>query len=113
MLHCHASTIFGLIHKITPLHQLLATGGGARSSVWLKILADVLQTELIAPRAEEGPAYGATILAMVGIGAYLNLETAFKILTQVGDVVQPPENPMYESAFQKYKRLYEALKAVR
>ncbi|WNZ27696.1 xylulokinase [Leptolyngbya sp. NK1-12] len=102
-----------VIHTITPLHQLLATGGGARSGVWLQILADVLQTELIAPQAEEGAAYGAAILAMVGVGAYANLETAFQILPQMSDVVQPKENSVYESAFQKYKRLYEALKVVR
>ncbi|MBD1822861.1 xylulokinase [Cyanobacteria bacterium FACHB-DQ100] len=102
-----------VIHEITPMQQLLATGGGARSSVWLKILADVLQTELIAPKAEEGAAYGAAILAMVGVGAYSNLEAAFKILPQAEDVVQPQKNLMYEPVFQKYKQLYEALKAVR
>ncbi|MBD2079831.1 xylulokinase [Leptolyngbya sp. FACHB-17] len=101
------------IHEITPMKQLLATGGGARSSVWLKILADVLQTELIAPKAEKGAAYGAAILAMVGVGAYSNLEAAFKILPQAEDVVQPQKNLIYESAFQKYQQLYEALKAVR
>lgn len=102
-----------VIHTITPIHQLLATGGGARSSIWLKILADVLQTELIAPKAEEGAAYGAAILAMVGVGAYPNLETAFQILPQVSDVIQPQANPVYESTFQKYQQLYEALKSVR
>lgn len=102
-----------VIHTLTPIHQLLATGGGARSSVWLKILADILQTELIAPKAEEGAAYGAAILAMVGVGAYSDLETAFKILPQASDVIQPQANPVYESAFQKYQRLYEALKVVR
>jgi xylulokinase len=102
-----------VIHKITPMHQLLATGGGARSGVWLKILADVLQIQLIAPKAEEGAAYGAAILAMVGVGAYPNLEAAFKILPQMGDVVQPQKNPVYESAFQRYQRLYETLKVVR
>lgn len=102
-----------VIYTITPIHQLLATGGGARSRVWLKILADILQTELIAPKAEEGAAYGAAILAMVGVGAYPNLETAFKILPQVSDVVQPQANPVYESAFQKYQHLYEAMKVVR
>lgn len=102
-----------VIHEITPLDQLLATGGGARSSIWLKILADVLQTELIAPKAEEGAAYGAAILAMVGVGAYPDLETAFQILPAVSDVVQPQENSAYESAFQKYRHLYESLKIVR
>lgn len=102
-----------IIHNITPMKQLLATGGGARSSVWLKILADILQTELIAPKAEEGAAYGAVILAMVGVGVYSNLEAAFQILPQAEDVVQPQKNLIYESAFQKYQQLYEALKAVR
>lgn len=102
-----------VIHPITPLHQLLATGGGARSHTWLQILADVLQTELIAPKAEEGAAYGAAILAMVGVGAYSDLETAFKILPQGGNSVQPQENPVYEPTYQKYKQLYEALKGVR
>ena len=102
-----------MIGKITPVHQLLATGGGARSSVWLRILADVLQTELIAPQAEEGAAYGAAILAMVGVGAYPNLEAAFQILPQESKVIQPRTNPVYEAAFQRYSLLYEALKAVR
>lgn len=102
-----------VISEITPLHQLLATGGGARSSTWLRILADVLETELIEPKAEEGAAYGAAILAMVGVGAYPNLEAAFKMLPQDSNTVQPQANPVYEVAFKRYKLLYEALKAVR
>ncbi len=102
-----------VIHEITPVHQLLATGGGVRSNLWLQILADVLHTELVAPKAEEGAAYGAAILAMVGVGAYPNLAAAFKILPQGSSMVQPQTNPAYETAFQHYKRLYEALKAVR
>jgi xylulokinase len=102
-----------VISEITPVHQLLATGGGARASIWLQILADVLQTELIAPRAEEGAAYGAAILAMVGVGAFPNLEAAFKMLPKEGKIVQPQVNAVYDAAFQRYKILYEALKAVR
>jgi xylulokinase len=102
-----------VISAIAPVHQLLATGGGARSNIWLRILADVLQTELIAPKAEEGAAYGAAILAMVGVGAYSNLEAALKILPQVSNVVQPQENPVYEAGFKRYRLLYDALKAVR
>jgi xylulokinase len=102
-----------VISAIAPVHQLLATGGGARSNIWLRILADILQTELIAPKAEEGAAYGAAILAMVGVGAYSNLEAAFKILPQDASVVQPEANPVYEAGFKRYKLLYEALKVVR
>ncbi|BAY49793.1 xylulokinase [Scytonema sp. HK-05] len=102
-----------VITEIAPVHQLLATGGGARSNIWLQIFADVLQTELIAPKAEEGAAYGAAILAMVGVGAYSNLDAALKILPQDSNVVQPQANPMYEAGFKRYKLLYDALKAVR
>lgn len=102
-----------VISAIAPVNQLLATGGGARSHIWLQILADVLQTKLIAPKAEEGAAYGAAILAMVGVGAYPNLEIALKILQQDSNVVQPQANPLYESGFKRYKVLYEALKSVR
>ncbi|KJH72587.1 xylulokinase [Aliterella atlantica] len=102
-----------IIKPIAPVHQLLATGGGARSHTWLQILADVLQAELIAPQAEEGAAYGAAILAMVGVGAYPNLEAAFKILPQESKVVQPQVNPLYETAFERYSLLYESLKPVR
>ncbi|OUL35850.1 xylulokinase [Nostoc sp. T09] len=101
-----------VISGIAPVHQLLATGGGARSKIWLGILADILQTELIAPKAEEGAAYGAAILAMVGVGAYPSLEAAFKILPQDSKVVQPQVNPLYEAGFERYKLLYEALKGV-
>ncbi|MBE9103860.1 xylulokinase [Nostoc cf. edaphicum LEGE 07299] len=102
-----------VISVIAPVNQLLATGGGARSHIWLQILADVLQTKLIAPKAEEGAAYGAAILAMVGIGVYPNLADALKILPQASNVVQPQANPLYEAGFQRYKLLYDTLKAVR
>jgi xylulokinase len=102
-----------VIHELAPIHQLLATGGGARSQTWLQILADVLQTELLAPQAEEGAAYGAAILAMVGVGMYPNLEAALQILPQVSDAVQPQAISIYDSAFGRYQQLYEALKAVR
>jgi xylulokinase len=101
------------IGGITPVDQLMATGGGARSSIWLRILADVLQTELIAPKAEEGAAYGAAIIAMVGVGAYPNLEAAFEMLPPERKTVQPQANPVYEAAFKRYRLLYEVLKAVR
>ncbi len=102
-----------VISQIAPVHQLLVTGGGAQAGVWLQILADVLQTELMTPGSELGAALGAAILAMVGVGAYPNLEAAFKMLPQECKVVQPQANPVYEAAFKRYSLLYDALKAVR
>ncbi|MDF5712972.1 MAG: xylulokinase, partial [Rhizonema sp. NSF051] len=101
-----------VIGAIAPVHQLLATGGGARSHIWLQILANVLQTELITA-TEIGAAYGAAILAMVGVGAYPNLEAALNMLPLDGNVIQPQANAVYEAGFQRYKLLYNTLKAVR
>jgi xylulokinase len=102
-----------VISAIAPVHQLLATGGGARSHIWLRILADILQTELIAPKAEEGAAYGAAIMAMVGVGGYSNLEAALDIVPPDRYVIQPQAEPLYEAGFNRYKLLYDTLKVVR
>jgi xylulokinase len=102
-----------VISEITTVEQLLATGGGTRSQTWLQILADILQTELIAPQAEEGAAYGAAILAMVGVGVYPTLAEALKRLPPASEAVKPRAIAVYESAFHRYQRLYEVLKTVR
>jgi xylulokinase len=102
-----------VIEEISPVNLLLATGGGVRSPLWFHILADVLNTQLVAPQAAEGAAYGAAILAMVGIGAYENLETAFEMLPLANEAAQPQKNVAYEAAYERYARLYEALKSVR
>ncbi|MBL1178251.1 xylulokinase [Pantanalinema sp. GBBB05] len=102
-----------VISEIAPVQQLLATGGGARSQTWLQILADALQTELLVPPTTEGAAYGAAILAMVGVGVYPDLEAALKILPPISNAVHPQEVAVYESAVDQFQKLYEALKAVR
>jgi xylulokinase len=48
---------------------------------------------------EEGAAYGAAILAMVGVDAYPNLTTALEIVPQEQSVVQPQANVVYKEAF--------------
>jgi xylulokinase len=102
-----------VVYELSPVQQLLATGGGARSPIWLQILADILQTELVAPKTEEGAAYGAAILAMVGIGAYADLDSALKLIPHVTQSITPHYHEVYDTSFQRYKALYEALKAIR
>ncbi|MFQ4137979.1 xylulokinase [Nodosilinea sp. PGN35] len=102
-----------VIQEIAPVNQLLATGGGVRSPLWFHLLADVLGTELVAPKAEEGAAYGAAILAMVGVGVYPSLAVAFEMLPEAIEAVQPQQHAAYEAAFERYTPLYESLKVVR
>jgi xylulokinase len=56
--------------------RLLATGGGARSPLWLQIIADVLGCEVLAPDAEEPACRGAAILAAPAAGWFDSLDTA-------------------------------------
>jgi len=99
-----------VISEIT-VHQLWATGGGARSACGYEFWQMFCKQNSLLPKQKKG-CWGSN-LAMVGVGAYPNLEAAFKILPQDSKVVQPQVNPVYEAAFKRYSLLYDALKAVR
>lgn len=98
---------------IAPIDQLITTGGGAKSQIWLQIIADVLELKLGYLQSDAGAAYGAAILALVGAAAYPNLVAALKILPQVKEYILPHPNPVYQAAFERYNTFYTALKSVR
>jgi xylulokinase len=89
-------------------------GGGARSPLWLKILANVLNIPLEIPKTEEGPAYGGAMLAMVGAGAYKDIEECADKLLSVKDTVLPDAeiSARYAEKYKKFKKMYPALKDV-
>ena len=87
-------------------------GGGARSPLWRKILAGVLNIPLEIPQTEEGPGYGAAMLAMVGAGAYESVKACAEALTHVKETVQPDRMiaARYEEQYQKFSKIYPAMK---
>lgn len=89
-------------------------GGGAKNKLWLQIIADVLNIELCLPLIEEGPAYGAAILAMTACGEFESVHSAVAALVKTGGTVSPnPENVKnYLQKYQTYKKLYPALKSL-
>src|SRR6266700_4100980 len=96
------------------LEQLRATGGGAKSLPWRQILADVLGVQLVTTTAEEGPAFGAALLAGVASGVYASVPQACEITVRVVDRTEPrPElESVYTRAYEKYRALYPALKPI-
>jgi xylulokinase len=62
--------IFELIKNagLTKIDQVRVSGGGAKSLLWRKILAKILETELVTVNTSEGAAFGAALLAGVGLG---------------------------------------------
>ncbi len=87
-------------------------GGGAKSELWKKIIANVLNMEVCSLETEQGPAYGAAILAMVGAGEYNNVSKAASKLVKVNSVLSPDKalTAKYDKAYQVFKTLYPALK---
>lgn len=89
-------------------------GGGAKSPLWRKILANVLGIKLNILKTEQGPGFGAAILSMVGTGAFSNVSDATEKLIEISEVITPDEKLMslYEQRYQKYRQIYPALKPV-
>lgn len=87
-------------------------GGGAKSKLWRKIIANVLNIPVEIPIIEEGPAYGAAMLAMVGSGEYKNVEQAVNALIKVKERILPDENiaESYSRRYSRFIKLYPALK---
>ena len=89
-------------------------GGGGKSKIWRKIVANVLGIPVLRPQIEEGPSYGGAILAMVGCGEYKTVFEATSKLIKTRDVTEPSPDlvAMYNERYNSFKKLYPALKEV-
>ena len=97
-----------------PIHASKICGGGAKSALWKRILANVLNMELQSPESEQGPGMGGAMLAMVCCGAYPDVKTVCGALVQTASVVRPePElAAKYEKRYQKFRKIYPACRTL-
>jgi xylulokinase len=94
-------------------HQIRASGGGLASHLWVQILADVLDAELVTTSTTEGAAFGAAILAAVGVGWFRDVPAAADALVQTTPAAAPgPGRAAYADAHAAYRELYPALAPV-
>jgi xylulokinase len=104
--------LFGVLG--VPVHSVRLGGGGARSPLWQQIQADVygMSVDLIA--ADEGGAYGAGLLAGVGVGVWPSVDEACKVAVHVAKRVEAkPQNvDVMERQYQEYRKIYPALRGV-
>ncbi len=89
-------------------------GGGAKSPLWKRIMANVLGIRVEVIESEEGPGYGGAILAAVGCGEYKDVEEAAEKLVKVVDVIEPEKEltEKYEKKYQYFKKLYPTVKVL-
>ncbi len=96
------------------IEKSMLCGGGARSRLWRKILAGVLGIELEIPQSEEGPGFGAAMLAMTACGEYRSISQCSDKLIKCSEVIRPESElaSRYEQQYRKFKKIYPALKEV-
>ena len=96
------------------IDRTMICGGGAKSSLWKRLVANILNVEVDVPVSGEGPGFGAAILAAVGCGEYESVEKAAKSIIKIKEKIKPEADLVvkYEEKYQKFKRIYPALKDV-
>ena len=87
------------------------SGGGARSDLWLKIVASVLGVPLERMENEEGSAFGAALLGGVRSGVFDSVEQAVAACVRARETVEPDPawSAVYESGYERFRGLYPAL----
>lgn len=92
--------------------EMVAVGGGGRSSLWRQMLADVYDCPVMTVANQEGPALGAAILAGVGAGLYPDVKSACDTIIKVTTTQEPiAENTkQYQPYYELYHSLHPKLK---
>lgn len=97
-----------------PLTSTRICGGGAKSPLWCKMIANILNLKVERIAVEEGPALGAAMLAAVGCGVYQDVMEAAEAIVRVVDVIEPEPELVekYQDRYQTFRQLYPALKEI-
>jgi xylulokinase len=91
-----------------------ASGGGARSAFWCEILAGVFGKTVVRLETQEGSAYGAALLALVGTGEYSSVREVCSAAIREANSFAPrhAESELYRAAYETYRALYPALRPI-
>ena len=97
-----------------PIERTKICGGGAKSLLWKNIIANVLNVKVDVIESEEGPALGGAMLAAVACGVYDSVDEISEKFVKIIDTIEPDAElaALYEERYQKFKRIYPALKSV-
>lgn len=96
------------------IERVRLNGGGAKSKLWCEMIANIMNVKVDKINSEEGPGFGAAILAAVGCGEFKTVEEAASKLIKVVSTIEPKEELIkkYDEKYQMFKTIYPALKPV-
>lgn len=89
--------------------KIISTGGGARSSFWTQIKANITGREIEIPKNEEAPSFGSAIMAAVGEGYFSSYEDAIRGSVSIARRSVPEPSPYYEETYRLFCKLYSSL----
>ncbi len=89
-------------------------GGGAKSPLWKRMIANIMNLKVDVIESEEGPALGVAMLAAVACGEYTSVEEAAEKIVKIVGTVEPEADLVakYEERYQQFKKIYPACKPV-
>ncbi len=89
-------------------------GGGAKSMLWKKMIANIMGIRVDVIESEEGPALGGAMLAAVGCGEYPDVKTIAEKIVKVVDTIEPEPKltANYEERYQQFRRIYPTVKGL-
>lgn len=89
-------------------------GGGAKSSLWKKMIANILNLKVDVIESEEGPGLGSAMIAAVACGEYKDVKEAADKIVKIVDTIEPtPEiASKYEKQYQKFRKIYPTVEGL-
>ncbi|GLV53381.1 carbohydrate kinase [Dictyobacter sp. S3.2.2.5] len=114
----YEGTAYGNRHILTrlnelqvPTNQIIACGGGTRSSLWLQILADVAGLPISLTAVPDAVSLGSAICAAVGVGAFADLRAAGQAMVRLEKTIEPDptHRAIYDEGYTRYRATYEAM----
>ena len=97
-----------------PVKSIRLSGGGARSPLWQQIQADIYGMPVDLVGVDEGPAYGAGLLAGVGTGVWASVDAACESAVHVAKRVEPitANIELMNRHYEEYRKIYPALRQI-
>jgi xylulokinase len=94
--------------------QVRLSGGGAKSPFWHQLFADIFSQDVATLETQEGSAYGAALLALVGTGEFSSAAEVCQVAVKEVEVKKPDPQAaaFYAKRYELYCSLYPALRQV-
>jgi xylulokinase len=90
------------------VNKTMICGGGAKSMLWKRLVADIINVEVEVPENEEGPSMGGAILAAVACGVYGSVDEASAAIVKTAEVIEPDRELVakYEDRYRRFAEIY-------